>query len=146
MTAWICEQCGDGFNRRGTKHWRFCSRAHADEWMRRDIPDAAALRAWYWDDRLTANDIARKVDRDPKRVWEWLKAAGIETRPRGAASGHGFQPGQVSCVQRAHPHNGWPRQAIQSARLRTPREAYAGQRSLSPRAAPVPPTRAGKAA
>lgn len=33
---------------------------------------------------LTANDIAKIVKRNPKRVWEWLVNEGIETRPRGS--------------------------------------------------------------
>jgi hypothetical protein len=126
VAAWTCEQCGDRFTRRGTKPWRFCSRAHADAWMRRDIPDAATLRAWYWDDRLTANDIARNVGRDPKRVWEWLKAAGIETRPRGGSSSTGsFGPGQPSAFK-GLTHTTESRANMREARLRVPREAYAG--------------------
>lgn len=124
MAVWTCEQCGEQFARRGTKRWRFCSRAHADTWAARDIPNAVTLRAWYWDDGLTANDIALKVGRHPKRVWEWLKAAGVETRPRGSYNTQMF-------LGKPSPHRGKVHTAdaiakITKARRRVPREAYAG--------------------
>jgi hypothetical protein len=32
----------------------------------------------------TCNQIAKEIGRDPKRVWEWIKDYGIQTRPRGS--------------------------------------------------------------
>ena len=126
MADWICEQCGEPFASRGAKRRRFCKRACADAWAARDVPDAATLYTWYWDERLTANDIARKVGRDSKRVWEWLKAAGIETRPRGGTSSSGsFSPGQPSAFK-GRVHTTESRANMREARLRVPRGAYAG--------------------
>jgi HNH endonuclease len=44
-------------------------------------------REWLFEQYITkgisANDIARVVGRDPKRVWEWIRNYKIPTRPRG---------------------------------------------------------------
>lgn len=32
----------------------------------------------------TANQIAKEIGRDPKRVWEWIRNYGLETRSRGS--------------------------------------------------------------
>lgn len=124
MTAWVCEQCGTPFDARGTKRRRFCKRACADAWTQRDKPSAEWLRQKYLTERLTANDIARIVQRDPKRVWEWLRRAGIETRPRGGASSSGsFHPGQVSAFK-GRSHTPERREAIRAARLADGRVPY----------------------
>jgi hypothetical protein len=113
VAVWTCEQCGESFTRRGAKRWRFCKRACADAWAARDIPDAATLREWYWDKQLSCVDIGRTVGRDPKTVFNWLRATGIPTRPRGAASspgstGHKF-PGRSLTPEH--------REAVRAARL-----------------------------
>ena len=45
---------------------------------------------------LSANKIAQKVHRDPKRVWDWLKDFEIQTRPRGTDYGQRFKKGQLN--------------------------------------------------
>jgi hypothetical protein len=124
VTAWVCEQCGEPFNGRGTTPRRFCKRACADTWAARDIPDAETLRKWYWDDRMSCVDIGRLVSRDPKRVLEWLQKAGIETRPRGAASaGHAFKTGQPSAFK-GRTHTPEVKAAVRAARLADGRVPY----------------------
>lgn len=41
----------------------------------------------------TANQIAREIGRDPKRVWEWIRNYGLETRPRGSHISNHFPKG-----------------------------------------------------
>lgn len=119
-----CKQCGEQFTKRGTRPYLFCTRACADEWTRRDKPTTEWLRSKYIDERLTANDIARIVKRDPKRVWEWLKQAEIPTRPRGSYSSEMFN-GKPSGF-RGKKHSPESIAKMTAARRRTPREAYAG--------------------
>lgn len=102
----------------------FCTRACADEWRRRDKPSDEWLRAKYVDERLTANDIARIVGRDPKRVWEWLRTAGVETRGRGSYNTEMFA-GKPS-KNKGRKHTPETIAKMTAARRRTPREAYAG--------------------
>lgn len=45
---------------------------------------------------MSANDIAVIVRRDPKSVWNWLKADAVETRPRGHDERQRFKKGQPS--------------------------------------------------
>ena len=85
--------------------------------MRRDIPSAEWLYQKYVTEGLTAPDIARIVQRHPKRVWEWLRNADIPTRPRGvASSANWFQSGQPSAFKGKSltPER---REAIRAARL-----------------------------
>lgn len=96
MTIFFCQLCKEPFSARGLKLRRFCTRAHADEWKRRDRPSVEQLRQWYVAERLSCVDIGIMVDRDPKSVLAWMRAAGIPTRSRGAASSPGtFVKGQV---------------------------------------------------
>lgn len=63
---------------------------------------AAWLNHKYHGQRLDCVQIGKLVNRDPKTIWAWLKRAGIQTRPRGAAThGKGFQYGNKIRVGRA---------------------------------------------
>lgn len=125
MSQNVCEWCATPFRARGSTPRRFCCRTHADEWRRRDKPSDEWLRAQYIDAKRTANDIAREVGRDPKRVWEWLRAAGVPTRPRGAASSPGTRrPGQSSTFKGKR-HTAESRAAMTAGRRKVSRESYA---------------------
>jgi HNH endonuclease len=47
----------------------------------------------------TANQIAKEIGRDPKRVWEWIRNYGLETRSRGSYVSNQFQKGQESAFK-----------------------------------------------
>ena len=124
MAEHTCQQCGEQFTKRGNRPYLFCTRACADEWTRRDKPTAEWLRSKYIDEGLTANDIARIVNRDPKRVWEWLRQAEIPTRPRGSYNTEMFA-GKPSGF-RGKKHSPESIERMTAARRLVPREAYAG--------------------
>lgn len=99
-----CEQCGAPLMRRlyrpydGKRIARFfCDRTCKGAWQLTTKP---ATREWLFEQYVTlgrtANDIAKEVGRDAKRVWEWLRDYGIETRPRGSNEARHFKPGAPS--------------------------------------------------
>ncbi len=88
MVEFNCEICGK-FKR---KPWsdsspgtpRFCSLACKSEAQRRTKPvDREWLYQKYVVEKLDCTAIGKIVQRDPKRVWEWLQDYGIKTRKRG---------------------------------------------------------------
>lgn len=72
---------------------------------------------------LTGNDIARKLGRDGKTVWLWLREAGIETRPRGSNEAQRFKPGQRSAFAGRH-HTPASRELLRQACLADGRVPY----------------------
>jgi HNH endonuclease len=124
MTAWVCEWCGEAFDRRGTTPRRFCSRAHADQWTQRDKPSAEWLTQKYVTEGLTCVDIALIVERHPKRVWEWMRQAGIPTRPRGSYNTEMFLGKPSANKGRVHTPESIAN--ITAGRRKVPRESYAG--------------------
>lgn len=81
-----CNYCNSKLLRNKAKTERYyCNVECKSEWQKEQKP---VSKEWlvqkYVNERLSANDIAKIVDRDPKRVWEWLRGYGIETRPRGS--------------------------------------------------------------
>lgn len=94
-----CANCFDLIQRHRCKSGNyFCSTDCKAQWQRRTKP---VTREWlvqkYTVEKLDCSKIAKLVDRNPKRVWEWLKNEEILTRPRGAAtSGCSFKTGQRS--------------------------------------------------
>jgi hypothetical protein len=137
--TWTCEWCNDLFSRPGSKPWRFCSRAHADEWLRRDKPSADQLRQWYVIDELSCVDIGLMVKRNPKRVWEWIREAGIETRGRGTDPMQHFKRGEPSAfLGKRHTVETVAR--LTELRREIPRERYAGNgQYLKDRSGPLHP-------
>ena len=87
----LCAECGLSLCRRPLRPYDyapisqfFCDRTCKGKWQRRQKPvDEAWLRQKYLVEGLSAPDIASIVGRNSKRVWEWLRDYGIETRPRG---------------------------------------------------------------
>ena len=71
--------------------------------QRRPRPSAEWLRDQYETQGRDCVQIARDLKIDPKTAWEWIRAAGIETRKRGF--GHPanlFQKGKCSGSANAH--------------------------------------------
>lgn len=66
MTAWYCNfECKAA--------WQRTQRPVTKEWLHQK----------YTVEKLDCVAIASIVDRDPKRVWEWLRDDGVDTRKRG---------------------------------------------------------------
>lgn len=66
----------------------FCGQMCKAAWQRRARP---VTREWleqkYLAEKLDCNTIGRLINRDPKRVWEWLREWDIPTRSRGFTKG-----------------------------------------------------------
>lgn len=85
----------------------FCDRQCKGEWQRKQREDLGYTKEWLYEQYVTrgrtANDIAREVGRDPKRVWEWMRDYGIETRKRGFGNPEvHFKKGQASAFKGHH--------------------------------------------
>ena len=79
-----CTQCGTEIIRKGQKAGVFCSLPCKAEWQRSQKPVGQSwLYQKYVVEGLGIYRIGRIVERDPKRVYEWLIGYGIPTRPRG---------------------------------------------------------------
>ena len=74
----------------------FCDKTCKGKWQMEQKPlNKEQLEELYLTQRKSANEIAKMVNRNSKRVWEWLKEYGIPTRPRGSDYGQYFQKGQT---------------------------------------------------
>lgn len=108
-----CAECGVGLARRlfrpkdgkRIRHF-FCDLVCKGAWQVKQHPVSDEwLRQKYEVEGLSAVDIAKLVDRDPKSVWTWLKWAKIETRGRGQDERQHFKRGAISpFTGRAHSH------------------------------------------
>lgn len=88
-----CAWCGKQIKRyRFNPHGKeiqnhFCDNKCKGKWQRKQREDLGYTKEWLYEQYIikkrTANDIAKEVNRDPKRVWEWIRDYGIETRKRG---------------------------------------------------------------
>jgi len=102
-----CSQCGKALIRQTWNyqksrriHQFFCDTACKGEWQKAQREALGFTREWleseYCVNGKSANQIAREIGRDPKRVWEWIRDYGMQTRPRGNEYGQGFKHGQES--------------------------------------------------
>lgn len=102
-----CSQCGAEINRVVWNYAKkrpilefYCDNKCKGEWQRNQREKLGYTKEWlyseYHEKKKTANQIAREIGRDPKRVWEWIRDYGMETRPRGNEYGHRFQKGDIS--------------------------------------------------
>lgn len=98
-----CAWCGKTIMRK-TKNSKgeeiknhFCDRTCKGKWQMEQKPlGKDDLVELYINQRKSANEIARMVGRDSKRVWEWLRSYDIPTRKRGTDYGQCFKKGQPS--------------------------------------------------
>jgi hypothetical protein len=65
----------------------FCDTSCKGSWQMAQREAMGFTKEWLVSEYVVsgkdANQIGREIGRDGKRVWEWLKAYGIKTRPRG---------------------------------------------------------------
>src|SRR5574340_15821 len=80
-----CTFCGSRLVRASQASMYFCSTECKASWQRLAKPVTEEwLRDAYISKGMNCTEIAHKVGRDPKSVWNWLKDFGIPTRPRGS--------------------------------------------------------------
>lgn len=88
-----CKRCGKRIVRRGTRRPVFCSLVCKGEWQKTTKPvSREELFNLYVEKGLSTYAIAKRVHRNPKRVYEWLVGFGIQPRPRGWSTASGTQP------------------------------------------------------
>lgn len=65
----------------------FCDNTCKAKWQILQREKLGFTKRWlineYINNKKSANQIAREIGRDSKRVWEWIRDYGIETRDRG---------------------------------------------------------------
>jgi hypothetical protein len=97
----ICSQCGASLLRYQSKSGTyFCNKSCKGRWQTAQREKLGFTKEWLIDQYhvqgKSANKIAAEIGRDPKRVWEWIRDYGVETKPRGNLYGQGFKEGGVS--------------------------------------------------
>jgi 5-methylcytosine-specific restriction endonuclease McrA len=84
MVTSHCKVCGATITRNGSAPGRYCSRDCKSEGQRQSKP---VNRDWLYQkyivEGLDCTQIAALVQRNSKRVWEWLRDYDIPTRKRG---------------------------------------------------------------
>lgn len=97
----------------------FCNRSCKGIWQREQREKLGFTREWLMDQYIakgiSANEIARSIGRDPKRVWDWLINYGISTRPRGHDTSKLPKDGSPF---RGHRHTQETRQIIRERRIK----------------------------
>lgn len=105
----------------------FCNNACKGAWQKGKREALGFTREWledqYIQQRKGADQIAREIGRDPKRVWEWIRDYGIPRRPRGTDYGHGIKKGQESPFK-GHKHSEEAKEKIRQRRLSDGRVPY----------------------
>ena len=105
-----CTWCNKSINRQIWNYGKnrpieifFCDNVCKGSWQKNQRELLGFTKEWliseYHEKRKSANQIAREVGRDTKRVWEWIRDYGIETRPRGTDYGNLFIKGQESAFK-----------------------------------------------
>jgi len=105
-----CTQCGSNIVRVVWNYGKkrpitefFCNNDCKGAWQKKQREALGFNESWlreqYCKRGRSANDIAREIGRDPKRVWEWIRDYGIETRARGSDYGQRFALGQRSAFK-----------------------------------------------
>lgn len=117
-----CDFCGNPIMRLDTKTGlHFCNTDCKGAWQRLQRENLGYTKEWLIEEYInkgrSADDIAREIGRDPKRVWEWIKNYGIETRPRGSDYGNGFKPGGISPFK-GHKHTEENKEKFRQLRLK----------------------------
>ena len=103
----VCSKCGAGLVRVWWNYGKerpienfFCDTACKGAWQVAQREALGFTKEWLYGEYVTngkgANQIGKEIGRDGKRVWEWLRDYGIETRPRGSDEKQWIKPGDVS--------------------------------------------------
>lgn len=122
-----CSQCGNRLTRVLWNYQKnravsdfFCDTKCKGLWQKSQREALGFDKKWligqYHDQGKSANQIAREIGRDPKRVWEWIRDYGLETRPRGTDYGQNFQPGHESPMK-GRTHTDETKDKIRAARI-----------------------------
>lgn len=104
-----CAWCNTEIMRRPINHntgkpilQSFCDTRCKGDWQRENQKPDGVSKDWliqkYEIEGMDCAEIGRLVNRDTKRVWEWLRDYGIETRPRGTSTAKQWANGS-----RVHP-------------------------------------------
>lgn len=99
-----CANCGASVSRKPTKtENHYCNNNCKSEWQKKQREKLGYTKEWlekeYYENRKSANQIAREIGRDPKRVWEWIRDYGLQTRERGTDYGQNFKEGHESAFK-----------------------------------------------
>ena len=105
----------------------FCNNECKGNWQKKQREDLGYNKEWLYEQYIIkgrdCNDIAREVKRDPKRVWEWIKDYGIDTRKRGYGTiDYRFQKGHT--LNRGKKLSEETKEKIREARLKDGRVPY----------------------
>lgn len=120
-----CSYCNTHINRKIYKSQSniknfFCNNECKSKWQILQRENLGFNKEWLVNQYIilgkSSNQIAREIKRDPKRVWEWIKNYGLETRPRGTDYGQCFQPGCGSLFT-GRKHSEETKQKIRQKRL-----------------------------
>lgn len=125
--TFVCAWCGKNIVRwRNNPHGdeiknHFCNNECKGKWQTKQREDLGYTKEWLYEQyvvkRRSANDIAKEIGRDSKRVWEWMKGYGIETRKRGYANPDNyFKKGQIGTFK-GHHHTEEAKEKLRQARL-----------------------------
>lgn len=101
-----CSFCNSELNRntKSKTDTYFCNKLCKGKWQILQRENLGFTKEWlifeYINNKKSANQIAKEIKRDSKRVWEWIKDYGIETRPRGTDYGQNFKKGHKVCLGR----------------------------------------------
>jgi|SRR5690606_3561864 len=84
-----CGFCNSELKRYETKtKTYFCNFGCKANWQKLQRENLGFTKEWlidqYFNKGKTCNDIAKEINRNPKRVWEWFRDYGIEINKRGA--------------------------------------------------------------
>lgn len=86
-------------------------------------PTKEVLFDLYVTQKLDCTIISKMYGHHSKTIWKYLKNHGIQTRPRGALSGHGFVKGQASAFK-GRKHTEENKEKVRQARLMDGRVPY----------------------
>lgn len=117
-----CKHCGVRVTARGFRPRVLCGMDCKAAWQRTQHPVSNEwLRQKYVVEGLDMVQIGRIVDRDQKCVWNWLKIAGIPTRPRGSHPNPHFAKGRKGSPFAGHRHTAETRAALSRHAIETGR-------------------------
>jgi transposase-like protein len=116
-----CDFCKKKILRYPTKtNTYFCNIGCKSKWQTLQREKLGYTKEWlineYFNKNKTCNDIAREINRDPKRVWDWFKQYGIEVKRRGQDERQHFKKGHKGGVGRAHKKE--TKEKIRQARIK----------------------------
>jgi hypothetical protein len=84
----------------------FCNTKCKGVWQKQQRENLGFTKEWLTYEYIIlgkgANEIAKDIGRDPKRVWEWIRDYGIPTRKRGSDPNQHFKKGQESAFKGKH--------------------------------------------